>query len=71
MAQSRTLSVGMDVHTESIAIAYVAQDHGAEVVSLGTIGPRQCDSDKRHRRLQSKRTQLGCVYAAGPGGSWL
>ena len=38
MSQSRTLYVGMDVHKESIAVAYVAPAHGAEVVSLGTIG---------------------------------
>ena len=38
MSQSRTLSVGMDVHKESIAVASVAQAHGAEVVSLGGVG---------------------------------
>jgi methylmalonyl-CoA mutase cobalamin-binding subunit len=38
MSQSSTLYVGMDVHKDSIAVAYVAQDHGAEVISLGTIG---------------------------------
>ena len=48
MSQSSTLYVGMDVHKESIAVAYVAQEHGAEVVSLGTIGTRQCDIDKLH-----------------------
>jgi hypothetical protein len=31
MAQSSTLFIGMDVHKETIAMAYVAQDHGAEV----------------------------------------
>jgi transposase len=46
MTQSSTLYVGLDVHKESIAVAYVAQDHGAEVISLGTIGTRQCDIDK-------------------------
>ena len=45
MHQSSTLYVGMDVHKESIAVAYVAKDHDAEVVSLGTIGTRQCDID--------------------------
>jgi hypothetical protein len=39
MPQSSMLSVGLDVHQESIAVAYVAQDHGVEVVSLGVIGP--------------------------------
>jgi transposase len=34
MAQSSTLSIGMDVHKGTIAVAYVAQDHGAEVTYL-------------------------------------
>ena len=71
MPQSSTLYVGRDVHKESIAIAYVAQDHGAEVVSLGTIGTRQCDIDQLIRQLQSKSKPLGFVYEAGPCGSGL
>ena len=71
MAQSRTLYVGMDVHKESSAVAYVAQDHGAEVLSRGTIGTRPCDSDKLLRPLQSQGQQLVFVYEAGPCGSWL
>jgi len=61
----------MDVHTESIAVASVAQAYGADVVSRGTIGPRQCAIDTRIRPLQSKSTQLVFVYDAGPCGSWL
>jgi transposase len=68
MQQSNTLYVGLDVHKESIAVAYVAQAHGAEVISLGTIGTRQCDIDKLIRQLQSKSTQLVFVYEAGPCG---
>ena len=71
MPQSRTLYVGLDVHKESIAVAYVAQDHGAEVISLGTVGTRQCDIDKLLRHLQSKSPQLVFVYEAGPCGYWL
>lgn len=71
MAQSRTLYVGMDVHKASIAVAYVAQDYGAEGISLGTVGPRQWDIDKRLRQLQAQRKQRVFVYEAGPGGSWL
>jgi transposase len=71
MSQSRTLYVGMDVHKESIAVASVAQDHGAEVISLGTVGTRQCDIDKLIRQLQSKSKQLVFVYEAGPCGYWL
>jgi len=71
MPQSRTLYVGMDVHKESIAVAYVGQDHGAEVISLGTVGTRQCDIDKLIRQLQSKSKPLVFVYEAGPCGYWL
>ena len=71
MSQSGTLYVGMEVHKESIAVASVAQDHGAEVLSLGTIGTRQCDIDKLLRPLQSKGQQLVFVSEAGPCGSWL
>ena len=58
MNQSSTLYVGMDVHKDSIAVAYVAQDHGAEVTFLGTIGTRQCDIDQLIRRLHSKSPHL-------------
>jgi transposase len=61
----------MDVHQESIAVAYVAQDHGAEVVSRGTIGTRQCDIDTLLRQLQSQGQQLVFVSEAGPWGYWL
>ena len=71
MKQSSTLYVGMDVHKESIAVAYMAQDHGAEVVSFGTVGTRQCDIDKLIRQLQLKSPQLVFVYEAGPCGYWL
>ena len=71
MSQSSTLYVGMDVHKESIAVAYVAQAHGAEVISLGTIGTRQCDIDKLIRQLRSKSKQLVFVYEASPCGYWL
>jgi transposase len=71
MPQSHTLYVGMDVPKESSAVAYVAQEFGAEVVSLGTVGTRQCDIDKLIRQLQSKNKPLVFVYEAGPCGSWL
>lgn len=69
--QSRTLYVGMDGQKESLTGASVAQDHGAEVVSLGTIGTRQGAIDKLSRQRQSKSKPLVFVYAAGPGGYWL
>jgi transposase len=71
MSQSSTLFIGMDVHKESIAVAYVAQDHGAEVIYLGTIGTRRCDIDQLIRKMQSKAKHLVFVYEAGPCGYWL
>jgi transposase len=71
MSQSSTLFIGMDVHKDSIAVAYVAQDHGAEVIYLGTVGTRQSDIDNLVRKMQSKAKQLVFVYEAGPCGYWL
>jgi transposase len=71
MAQASTLFIGLDVHKESIAVAYVAEEREAEVVFLGTIGTRQCDIDKLIRKLQAKGKQLHLVYEAGPCGYWL
>jgi transposase len=71
LSQSRTLFIGMDVHKDAMAVAYGAQDHGAEVTSLGSLGTRQCAMDHRIRQMPSKATHLLFVYAAGPCGSWL
>jgi len=68
---SKTLFVGLDVHKDTIAVAYAPNDRGADVVSLGTIGTRQCDIDKLTRRLESKGATLVFVYEAGPCGYWL
>jgi hypothetical protein len=73
MNQSSTLYIGMDVHKESIAVAYVTQDHGAEVTYLGTIGTRQCDlvnaSARGHRRPNpsSLSMQRDPVATGSPG----
>src|SRR6266566_1449425 len=71
MPHSSTLSVGLDVHKDSIAVAYVARDYDAEIIYLGTIGTRQCDIDHLVRKLQSKAKHLVFVYEAGPCGYWL
>jgi transposase len=71
MSQSTTLFIGMDVHKDSIAVAYVAQDHGAEVTYLGTVGTRQYDIDNLVRKMPSKAKHLVFVYEAGPCGYWL
>ena len=71
MRQSSTLYIGLDVHKDSIAVAYVAKEHGAEVIFLGAIGTRQGDIDQLIRKMPSKATHLIFVYEAGPCGSWL
>jgi transposase len=71
MSQSSTLFIGLDVHKDSIAVAYVAQHHGDEVTYLGSIGTRQCDIDQLIRKMQSKSNHLIFVYEAGPCGYWL
>jgi transposase len=71
MRQSSTLYVGLDVHKESIAVAYAPEERGAEVIFLGTIGTRQCDIDTLVRTLQFKAQHLLFVYEAGPCGYWL
>jgi hypothetical protein len=71
MSQSSTLYIGMDVHTDSMAVAYVAQEPGAEVIDLGPSGTRPADIAQLTRTLQAQATHLGCVDDAGPCGSWL
>jgi hypothetical protein len=55
-------------HKESIAVAYVVQDHGAEVTYLGAFGTRQCDLDQLIRKIQSQAQHLVFVSEAGPCG---
>jgi transposase len=68
MRHSSTLYVGLDVHKESIAVAYAREERDAEVIFLGTIGTRQCDIDTLVRTLISKAKRLVFVYEAGPCG---
>ena len=65
------LFVGLDVHKETMAVAYAPEDREAEVVALGMIGTRQCDIDKLIRKLESKGAGLAIAYEAGPCGYWL
>jgi transposase len=71
MAHSTTLFVGLDVHKDSIAVAYVHDARDAEVVFLGRIGSRQRDIDQLIRTLTSQARQPVFVYEAGPCGYWL
>jgi transposase len=67
----RSSHVGLDVHKDTIAVAYAPEEREAEVVSLGKIGTRQCDVDKLIRRLEAKGAMLVVAYEAGPCGYWL
>src|SRR5262245_20267044 len=68
---SKTLFVGLDVHKDTIAVAYAPDDRGADIVAWGTRGTRPCDVDKVVRKLQAKGDRLVFVYEAGPSGYWL
>jgi hypothetical protein len=69
--QSRTLSLGLDVHQDAMAVASGAQEHGAEVSSLGALGTRQGDIAHLLRKMPSQARPRICGYAAGPCGDWL
>jgi transposase len=60
----------MDGPQESIAVAYVAPAHDADVTFVGTSGSRQVDIDQLMRTLHSKAPHLVFVYEAGPCGYW-
>jgi transposase len=68
MRHPNTIYVGLDVPKESIAVADVSEERGAEGVFLGTIGTRPCDIDPLVRTLPSKALHLLFVYEAGPCG---
>jgi len=68
MHQSRTRSIGMEVHQDTMAVAYVATAPDAEVVCLGTLDTRHGDLDHLIRQMPSQATPLCFVYDAGPCG---
>ena len=68
MAEPTTLFVGLDVHKDSIAVAY-AREHCADPpVFVGVIGTREADIDKLIRRLHANASRLVFAYEAGPCG---
>lgn len=71
MVHTSTLFIGLAVHQETLAVAYVAEEREAEVVAVGTIGTRQSDINTLMRKLQGKGKPLPLVYEAGPCGYWL
>ena len=71
MGQSTPLFVGLDVHTDSIAVAHALGQRADPPVYLGAIGTRQADRDTLIRRLQAKTPTLVLADAAGPCGDTL
>jgi len=68
MPQPTTIFVGLDVHKESISVAYAATGKNRAVQYVGPIGTRKRDVDAMVRRLQSKAPNLVFAYEAGPSG---
>jgi len=66
MNHDSTVFVGLDVHKESITVAY-AIDMG-DVELLGKIGTLKADIDRLCKRVQSKAHHIRVVYEAGPCG---
>jgi transposase len=71
MRDGSTLYVGLDVHKDSIAVAYAPTEGPTDPVHVGAIGTRQCDIDALVRKMQSKSAQLVFIYEAGSCGYWL
>ena len=68
MRKTTPLFVGLDVHKETISVAYAAGGGTEAPQFVGEVGTRQCDIDKLIRRLQSRSPQLVFAYEAGPCG---
>jgi transposase len=68
MVDGSTVYVGLDVHKETISVAYGGGDERGEVRFVGVIGAGHGDVDRMVRRLQSKGKKLVFAYEAGPCG---
>jgi transposase len=66
MQNDITLFVGLDVHKDSITVAYALGS--GEVELLGKIGTSARDIDRLCKKLQSKAGHVKIVYEAGPLG---
>ncbi len=68
MSKNTTVFVGLDVHKDSISVAYATDAGSEQPIFMGRIGTRHCDIDKLLRNLKSKGSRLLVAYEAGPRG---
>jgi len=72
MEHDSTVYVGLDVHKESITVAYAIGMGEVELLGkigkIGKIGTTKTDIDRLCKRLQSKARHVRLVYEAGPCG---
>ena len=66
MNQDGTIYVGLDVHKDSIAVAYAISLDDVEL--LGKTGTMQLEIDCLCKRMQSKVRHVHVVYEPGPCG---
>lgn len=66
MNNHSTLYVGLDVHKESITVAYAINSEPVEL--MGKMGTTPTDIERLGKRLLSKLSQVSIVYEAGPCG---
>ena len=66
---STPVFVGLDVHKETISVAYAAGGTTEPPQFVGQIGTRQCDIDKLVRRLQTRSSRLVLPAKPAPRGT--
>ena len=71
MSPSSTLSSGLEVHKESIAVASVAQEHGAEVTALRPHRDPTSATAINSYEHAIEGQALVFISEAGPCGDWL
>jgi hypothetical protein len=69
MRNGSTLYVGLDVHKDSIAVAYAIEDRAVAPQHVGIIGTRQCDIEamvsKRCQRSAACRSPITTIAELG------